>query len=146
MRRKVASAATLLSAILLSDGSVSLSIPDQGRYFPFARRCVKRYPNVLAIKGDRSVVGTETMPKRKLTLTENRILSVLRKLPGQSIPIEAIAEQSGLTAKRVWVRGRELAQLKLARAILHRVYIGPHFTSTFSLQLEPTSAGRRTST
>ena len=141
MRRKVASAATLLSAILLSDGSVSLSIPDQGRYFPFARRCVKRYPNVLAIKGDRSVVGTETMPKRKLTLTENRILSVLRKLPGQSIPIEAIAEQSGLTAKRVWVRGRELAQLKLARAILHRVYIGPHFTSTFSLQLEPTSEG-----
>jgi DNA-binding Lrp family transcriptional regulator len=86
------------------------------------------------------------MPMRKLTLTERRILNVLLELPRQSIPIESIAEQSGLTAKRVWVRGRELARFKLARAILHRVYIGPHFTSTFSLQLEPTSAGRRTST
>lgn len=83
---------------------------------------------------------------RKLTMTEHRILGVLRKLPGQSIPIEAIAEQCGLTAKRVWVRGRELAQLKLARAILHRVYIGPYSTSTLSLQLEPTSEGRRTNT
>jgi hypothetical protein len=95
--------------------------------------------DVFAIKDDRSFVGTETM--RKLTTTEHRILNVLRQLPGQSIPIEAIAEQSGLTAKRVWVCGRELAQLKLARAILHRVYIGPHFISTFSLQLEPTSKG-----
>lgn len=77
---------------------------------------------------------------RKLTMTEHRILSVLRKLPGQSIPIQAIAEQSGLTVKRVWVRGRELAQLRLARAILHRVYIGGRFATQRSLQLEPDSA------
>ena len=81
------------------------------------------------------------MPMRELTLSERRILFVLRKLPGQSIPIEAIAKQSGLTANRVWVRGRTLAQLKLARAILQRVYIGSHYTSTFSLQLEPASEG-----
>jgi hypothetical protein len=101
---------------------------------------------VFAIKADRSDVGTETMPMRKLTLSERRILSVLRELPGQSIPIEAIASQSGLTAKRVWVRGRTLAHLKLARAILHRVYIGSHSTSTFSLQMVATSEDRRSST
>ncbi len=74
---------------------------------------------------------------RKLTLSENRILSVLCKLPGRAIPVEAIAEQSGLTVKRVWVRGRELTYLKLARAIMRRVYVGEHATTQYFLQLEP---------
>jgi hypothetical protein len=55
---------------------------------------------VFAKKDGISAVGSEAM--RKLTMTEHRIPSVLRKLPGQTIPVESIASESGLTVKKVW--------------------------------------------
>jgi hypothetical protein len=77
---------------------------------------------------------------RKLTKSEIGILSVLRKQPGLAVPVDAIASEAGLTVKRVWVRGRELAPFKLVRAIMHRVYIGQDVSTQYSLQLEPDSA------
>jgi hypothetical protein len=74
---------------------------------------------------------------RRLTMTENRILHALQKQPDQTLPIETIAQETRLTVKRVYVRGRELTHLSLVRLIMHRVYAGPHSTTSYFLKLEP---------